>query len=339
LTTNVALDDSPTVSYDRLDWHVDAALAAGQPPEHAFTHIGLYLAWLIRHDMVDPTFFPESHIAAIKGGEMTGSDLADDVDTKLVGPYMSAEGRAFSDARYSLYLDEYATVFADETDYGVADDSVSYARIAPTIDRLYAAWLADGRPTPPAAAFPDLPSLDLPMPQDLVAMSQEQIQHVMEEMAAQLGGVVSAPGWSDMPHASSRLEALLPRDITTPPLNVTSTTADLHGSSLLNRALKRLGVVPTAAIVAIGMGGNASDAFAITLFEIPGIASERLEDEFRTVIFLPPDAHWAPRVLAGRTINWASSPEFTVAFWANDGLVVQVAGPAPSVERAVPLLL
>ncbi|MEJ7803359.1 MAG: hypothetical protein WKH68_08315 [Candidatus Limnocylindria bacterium] len=43
-----------TTAYDKLDYHVDGALQAGQPEERAFTHIGLYLAWLIRHDLHNP---------------------------------------------------------------------------------------------------------------------------------------------------------------------------------------------------------------------------------------------------------------------------------------------
>jgi hypothetical protein len=27
-------------TYDRLDWHYDSAIAAGRPPENAFTHMG-----------------------------------------------------------------------------------------------------------------------------------------------------------------------------------------------------------------------------------------------------------------------------------------------------------
>lgn len=61
-----------------LDWHYDSAVEAGQPPENAFTHIGFYLAWLIRHDLHDAKFFPGAHVAAVKSGEMTGSDLSDD---------------------------------------------------------------------------------------------------------------------------------------------------------------------------------------------------------------------------------------------------------------------
>ena len=66
--------------YDKLDWHFDSAVAAGQPPENAFTHIGFYLAWLIRHDLHNARFLPPEHVEAVKHGEMTGSDLADDID-------------------------------------------------------------------------------------------------------------------------------------------------------------------------------------------------------------------------------------------------------------------
>ncbi|MCA1570346.1 MAG: hypothetical protein LC798_08540 [Chloroflexi bacterium] len=79
--------------YDRLDWHVDTAVSSGQPPENAFIHIGFYLAWLIRHDLHDPRHFPPEHVDAVKQGDMTGSDLADDIDAKLTSLDLNAEGR------------------------------------------------------------------------------------------------------------------------------------------------------------------------------------------------------------------------------------------------------
>ena len=127
LDVSTGVDDPAPVTYDRLDWHHDSAIAAGQPPENAFTHIGLYLAWIIRHDLHDSRFFPADHVAAVKGFEMTGSDLSDDIDTKLMPLLMNAEGQAFSDARYGTYLDEYATVF------GVTRTMASPTTIRPTL--------------------------------------------------------------------------------------------------------------------------------------------------------------------------------------------------------------
>jgi hypothetical protein len=51
--------------------------------ESAFAHIGLYLPWLIRHDMIKPEFFADEDVAEVKAGTMTGSDLQSDVDSKL----------------------------------------------------------------------------------------------------------------------------------------------------------------------------------------------------------------------------------------------------------------
>ncbi len=135
--------------FDRVDWHVDAAVDAGNPPENAFTHIGLYLAWAIRHDLHAPAAFDPDHIAAVKAGSMTGSDLADDIDGKLGRADFDREGAAFTEARYPDFLDAYSTEFADERDYSVVDDEAAYARIEPLLDRLYADWVAAGRPPRP----------------------------------------------------------------------------------------------------------------------------------------------------------------------------------------------
>jgi hypothetical protein len=339
LTPAVDLDDPSSVTtYDRLDWHYQSAIAAGQPPENAFTHIGLYLAWVIRHDLHNPKVFSASHVAAVKSDEMTGSDLSDDIDTKFTHHHLNAGGRAFSDARYAAYLAEYETVFADQPDYSVTDDPANYALIAPLIDRMYAAWVAEGRPKRPpedltAPTMPDLPArLDLSPD-----MSREQIEAVI--IAAQREGVVMSPPTPEqMPHAAPHLEALLPRDITSPPLDVSSVLASDWGSSLVNRALKRLDVRPRDAVVVTGMGGSGEHTLTVMLYGIRGVVADRLVAEFGSAIYLPPRGKWSTREFAGRTVNWATGPEFTVAFWAQDGLVVHVAGRAEDVERAVPLL-
>lgn len=109
-------DASPVAVCDKLHWHFDGAVPAGQPPENAFTHIGFYLAWLIRHGLRNARFPLPEHVAAVKRGEMTGSDLPDDIDTKLVSQGMNGEGCAFSDARYGAYTTEYGDLFKDLPD-------------------------------------------------------------------------------------------------------------------------------------------------------------------------------------------------------------------------------
>lgn len=87
--------------YDKLDWHAGSAVENGQPEEHGFAHIGLYLRWLVLHDLHDRSFIPDDHAAAVAAGDMTGSHLADDIDTKLGSWVMTREGAGFSDACYA----------------------------------------------------------------------------------------------------------------------------------------------------------------------------------------------------------------------------------------------
>lgn len=298
-------------TYDRLDWHSDSAIAGGRPPENAFTHIGLYLAWIIRHDLHNPSVFPAAHVVAVKGGEMTGSDLSDDIDSKLIPSDMNAEGRAFGDARYAAYLAEYATVFADQPDYAVVDDPANYARIEPVIDSLYASWIADGRPKGVDESTRSTASTS--------NADEERDPEVMSRLA---------PG----------LEALIPLDLTDPPVRTNSVRASTWGSSLLNHALRRLGMEPGDATVVVAMGGRGQRTLTVMLYEVPNITADRLLAEVEPAMTLPPRGAWSDRDLAGRTVRWASGPEFTVAFWARDGLVTHVTGSREDVERAAPSL-
>lgn len=332
--------------YDKLDWHTDAALEAGQPGENAFTHIGFYLAWLIDHDLHDLDRLPADHVAAVKGAEMTGSDLADDIDGKLISDVLSPEGRRFSDARYRAYLDEYTSTFHDLPEYGVADEPANFARIVPAIDRLYATWVADGRPGPaPGADEDDEADAAWAMPGVMDGIrfgeepTREQIEAVTAQIAAELGGiVVHPPGPEDWPHAAPDLEQMLPPGVSDPPLQVSSRPASEWGSSLLNRALKRLGVSPREAMVVSGLGGEGPRTLSTTLYGVPGVTGELLLDEFQLVIGLPSGGKWQVRQVAGRQVQWATGREFTVAFWTRDGLVTHVAGAAADVEAATPLL-
>jgi hypothetical protein len=135
--------------YDSLDWHADAATRAGRPALSGFAHIGLYLAWLIRNDLHAPGCLRPERIAGVKSGALTGTNLVDDVDAKLVADLMSPEGRAFSDARYGAYIDAFQVAFAELPAYGAVDNAANYERMAPILDQLFSAWVADGRPINP----------------------------------------------------------------------------------------------------------------------------------------------------------------------------------------------
>ncbi|HTS15404.1 MAG TPA: hypothetical protein VMH24_07035 [Candidatus Sulfotelmatobacter sp.] len=329
-------------AYDKLDWHAAGAIAAGQPPAQGFVHIGLYVAWLIRHDLHNPRRFSAEDVAAVKQGRMTGSDLADDIDGKLVPPVMNREGRAFSAARYATYLAEYERVFADRPDYGAPDDPATYERVAAILDQLYAAWVTDGRPAPPAEASPTVSQPPLPIGADFPppeSMTSEDLQAALAALA-RFGWVVGPVAGSEDPsHTAPDLEALIPSHLTTPPIRVESMTAQLWGSSRLRRSLKRLDVRPADATVVVAMGGPTGHTLVVTLYGVPGVAADRQADEMPAAIARPTGGRWRSREVAGRTVTWASGREFSVAFWTLDGLVVHVAGPEDDVLVAIPRLL
>ncbi|MDQ3691241.1 MAG: hypothetical protein M3406_14665 [Chloroflexota bacterium] len=314
-----------TTAFDKSDNHVDGAVQAGQPEGHAFTHIGLYLAWLIRHDLCNPNFIRPDWAVAVKAGEMTGSDLADAIDGKLVSDLMTPEGAAFTAAHYDDYLDDYATVFASEADYSVADDLGAYARIAPAIDRRYEAWVAGGRPkvgqhepdpVPPDASDPRIAA------GETTEAKRRRTLDDFRTMAQARGWVIeSSSGPEQLSHAARDLEELVPRDISQPPMSTDSVRANVGGNALLKRALKRLSVKPEECVVVNGIGGQGAGMVTVTLYAIRQLSADELEREFMTVLH-PSGGQWEERTIAGKRVYWAGGREFQVAFWALDGMVV-----------------
>jgi hypothetical protein len=331
-----------TTAFDKLDYHLDGALRAGQPEQHAFAHIGLYLAWLIRHDLHNPDLLRDDWAAAVKAGEMSGSDLADAIDGALVPDLMTAEGAAFTAACYDDYLDDYAEAFRAEGDYAVSDDADAYARIAPAIDRRYADWTSKGRPArgpveaelaePSTAGFNRAEDVD---DETLSALAMADFASMADEQGWVIETVVGS-GPIDMPHVAADLERLLPRDTTRPPMHTSSVSASEWGDPLLKRALKRLTVDARACVVASGIGGEGQAVLTATIYAVPNVTAGDLEREFAAVIHLPPRGRWETREVGGKRVRWSSGRPFHVAFWALDGMVVHAsASDAGRLEQLV----
>lgn len=322
--------------FDDIDWHEGAAFEADQPREHAFTHIGVYLAWLVRHDLQDARGLPEDHVRAVRPGEMTGSDLADDMDWKLISDFMTDEGAAFSSARYDRYLADYDVALGDRM-YTVPEDDGLYERIAPVIDQLYAEWVTAGRPGPePTEPSPDeremATSAGAEIPWDDIGKDGP-----VEVVFDVDGSYEVRP--IELPHVAPDLEALVPVDLSDPPMSMHSVLASQWGSSQLNRALKQLGVRPRDATVASGIGGSGERTLSVELYRVPGVAADRLRDVFAATIHRPPGSRWKDRIVGATRVSMAEGRDgplmFSVAYWARDGLVLQVSGEAEDMEAAI----
>ncbi len=339
-------DPLPVTTFDAFDWHLDAAVGRGRPPEQAFTHIGLFVAWLIRHDLHDPVALPADVVAAVVSGERPGSDLRDAVNDALISDVMSAEGEAFTTWYYPSYLDDYAVAFADSADYGVVDGPAAYSRIAPTIDRRFVEWGAASDAPPPVA--PLTFGAD-----DLAAMSPDDLDSVARELA---DAIADDPDAADQfadatgkevspetdgnghPHDAPELESLVPHVIDGTLLQISSARVSDWQSSLLRQAVENLGADPADSFVALGLGGTGDETIAVTLYAIPGIAQDRLEAEFSRNDYLADGQRWEQREVDGKTVWWAAAEEFDTAFYALGGLVVTAGGSPERVRAALEVL-
>jgi hypothetical protein len=334
------MEDGPR-KFDDVGWHEGSAVEAGQPREHAFTHIGIYLAWLIRHDLHDSQWFPREHVRAVKSGSMTGSDLADDIDGKLLSDGMTTEGADFTAARYERYMTDYNNLLGEDATYRVPEDDDLYARVAPLIDGLYAEWVATGRPDPepkePSALEAEFDAMfeAAAIPWEDLAKDAEGPMAI--HLKADGSYEVIRP---EMPHEDADLEALIPFDIVEPPIAMSSVSATNWGSSLLNRALKQLGVRPRDVTVAAGVGGGKGEqTIAVTVYRVPGASQAQLLEAFASVIYRPRRSSWSDRLIGDTKVSWAEGregPEYWhVAYWTRDELVLHVAGDPSDIEAMV----
>jgi hypothetical protein len=319
------------IVYDKWDWHDGAALERGQPPEYGFTHIGFFLAWLIRHDLIDPSVIGEAHVEALKAGRLRPNDLADLVDGVVGSFEMRVEGVRFANAYYPRYMDDYQAAFSDLEDYAVPDAPEFEERAATLIDAAYAQWVADGRP-------------DAPTPDEAFEAVSEA--WVGTDSRVEVNLADGSGPWDEarspeigalnahLPHHAPDLEAAI-RAVVDGALELSSVTVDGWGSTGLKGAFRRLGLDPKTGAVAIGMA-DGSDWLSVTLYRVPGASKDALEAEFPLVIPEGPGRPWRQEH-AGSVDIYRSEfveqhgPPHALAWFALDGVVghiVAVAEPA-----------
>jgi hypothetical protein len=104
-----------------------------------------------------------------------------------------------------------------------------------------------------------------------------------------------------------------------------STTASDWGSSILNRALKSLGVKPRDARVATAMLGRGTEGLTGFVVSIPGASKDSLWAVV-PIISDVPEANCRMRDVAGKNVRWCEHSQLTFkkASWAVDGMVLWV---------------
>lgn len=245
--------------YDDYDFHVADAIAHGQPPDNAFTHIALMLSWLIRHKLVLDEFCPLGTAHDLESGELHPNDLRDLVDGQLLSQMLTPDGVAFLDAYYVAgYLNDFAGEFSGAPEYEVRDGLDEQSRIDAVVDRAYGRWQSGA----PPEAYP-------------VSTASPSVAPPTGQPAAMFLGAaaVTVRDETTDPHADLELERRLSRALDQP-LRVASSTAKDWGSSRLNRAIRDLGVSVAAVVVGWGLGPKSEPT--IYVCRIPGVPQTRL---------------------------------------------------------------
>jgi hypothetical protein len=302
--------------FDDVDWHIDSALAAGVPEENAGAHIGIYLGWLIRRGLHNPEFFTDEWVDAVQKRDMSGSEVLDALDGKLDSDLMTDDAASFTAWYYDIYLSDFDHHFGHRRAYTIVDDQTAQDLIEPVLDGRYKEWVGLGRPD--AGNSQPIPTESEAGfgPQRPVGGLSDQYRELVEAEVASAG------------HESPTLEELIPASMTDPPMRVHSVPASKWGNLLLIRALKRLGLPPNEATVATGIGGRGKDVVTVTLYAIPRQPADRLWAEI-PVLAKQPGATCSEREVAARTVLWCARPEFLMATWAVDGIIVAASAQDP----------
>jgi len=133
--------------YDKAEWHYDGDYPDDLPDENGATHIGMFLAWVVLHELEGELHrdeWPEA-LAALRARRITGRDFVmKQCDGTLGEDELSPEGNDFAADYYASdqYLADYANVLSGDnpTLYHVADTWENYDRIAVVIDRRFKEW-------------------------------------------------------------------------------------------------------------------------------------------------------------------------------------------------------
>jgi hypothetical protein len=136
------------MKFDDASWHYGGKFPKGLPKENGGTHIGLFVAWIIEHELISRAHLTESRkeVDRVRAREMTGRDFLFEVlDEKFCDEDLTPLGRRFTRAYFNdgKYIDHYLKTFGVKDDgsvYTVKDTWKNYERIKPAIERAFARW-------------------------------------------------------------------------------------------------------------------------------------------------------------------------------------------------------
>ena len=130
--------------YDKAKYHYDGDFPKGLPERQAFVHTGMFVGWLIDHDMIAPDFREETR--GFKERQATGAQVYEAWDGCLNSDMLTEEGNRFAADYFHFergqFLADYDAVLVKDlpSEYHVADTWANYELMKQKVDQRYAAW-------------------------------------------------------------------------------------------------------------------------------------------------------------------------------------------------------
>lgn len=135
--------------YDKAKWHFEGEqYPPGLAESNAYTHGGFLLAWLLKQNLLSPSFLKDHAraIADFKSGKISSRQLNERVDGVLDSDMLTDTGNAFAeDYIDESYLEDYEMLFEDNFAdiYDVPDNETTFEMADEMLDTVYAEWQAE----------------------------------------------------------------------------------------------------------------------------------------------------------------------------------------------------
>lgn len=139
-------NESDGLIYDRAKHHFMGKFPNVLPIEQAYVHIGMFLGWILEHDLYSELFEDEAghQIIRFKEREITASILSAMWDGYLGEDLFNKEGNEFCKEYYQTgdYKKDYEELLTSglPSFYHVEDSWENYSTIAQRINERYEEW-------------------------------------------------------------------------------------------------------------------------------------------------------------------------------------------------------
>jgi len=137
------------MKYDDAEYYFLNFETDALPNEAGATHIGMFMAWMILHELISEEHrnYSGEALAQVKARRMTGATFViDQLDCKVLDDDLSDAGNAFAASYYeSQYAHDYMDTFGVDDSTAdrfcsVEDSWDNFDKLARVIDRRFDAW-------------------------------------------------------------------------------------------------------------------------------------------------------------------------------------------------------